>query len=1038
MAKRARSLKATDSSDPAASGPRQGSLFPDETTSPEVPPPAPGNLVAPGNLDAPANLDAPVSAEVAAIDPALSRAVPVASGTAAANTTPTAMRTPGAWAAREGETAYLIDAPSLIFQVFHGIPPMTSPQGEPVNAVYGFLRDIHWFLKQRATYVICAFDTHAPTFRNVMYDEYKAHREEMPVDLVPQMDAIRELLRAFGVPVLELDGYEADDILATLAREAEARDIHVRLVSSDKDLRQLLTDKVQIYYVRKNLLYDQAALLAEWGVRPDQVVDFQALVGDSVDNVPGVPLIGPKAAQQLLTQYQTLDNVLEHAAEVQGAKRSQNLQTYREQALLSRELVRLRNDVPLNFDWESARATNLKPLALVELLPRFGFRSLLEDFRRMATNTDAAMIASGATVEAVPITSTTGTATTGATRSATTAAAAVPFVEKPWNATYRTIATPEAFAAFLADLKQQSVFSFDTETTSVTARHAELVGCSFAWKAGEGYYLPVRAPEGEPRLDLQPMLDALKPILEDPRIKKVGQNLKYDLVVMRNVNILMQGIAFDTMLASYLLEAGERNHNLDELSQRRLGHTMIPIRDLIGTGKNQKTMDQVPVPQITDYAAEDADAAWRLVEVLGRELQDEQLQGLFDTLEVPLIDVLVAMEYAGIRVDPERLAVLSAQYGEVLKNLEGEIYKLAGHEFNINSPKQLQQILFTELKLPILKKTKTGPSTDADVLEELAWRHPLPAKIVEYRQYAKLKGTYLDTLPKLIFPPTGRVHASFNQHIAATGRLSSSDPNLQNIPVRTEQGREMRSAFLPAPGWVFLTADYSQIELRILAHFCQDPALCAAFAADQDIHALVASQVHNVGLEQVTKQQRYEAKAVNFGIIYGQSPHGLAKQLGIEVAVAEDFISQYFRRYPGVEKFLSKVLVDAREKGYVSTLLGRKRKIAGIRGANLRHLNMSERAAVNAVVQGTAADLIKQAMLFLYRRLQRENFQARLLLQIHDELVFEVPPEELSSLAKAVVEEMTTVMTLTVPLKVDLNVGSNWLEVVPFLLPASR
>jgi DNA polymerase-1 len=600
-----------------------------------------------------------------------------------------------------------------------------------------------------------------------------------------------------------------------------------------------------------------------------------------------------------------------------------------------------------------------------------------------------------------------------------------------WNATYQTIATAEDLIRLVGVLEKQNLLSVDTETTSIHPRFAEIVGYSLAWGAGQACYIPVRAPAGEPQLDAAAVADALRPVLENPAIAKIGQNLKYDVVVLRNIGIELRGLSFDAMVADYLLDPGERTHNLDELARRHLGHQTITIDQLIGTGKKQKRMDEIPVQLITQYAAEDADVPLRLLPILEPRLKASGLHELFADLEMPLIEVLAEMEFNGIRVDVGRLRELSGEFNERIMRLEREIIELAGRDFNIDSRLQLSQLLFEELKLPILKRTKTGPSTDAEVLEELALLHPLPARIIEYRHNAKLKSTYVDALQELIHPVTGRVHTSFKQDVAATGRLSSQDPNLQNIPIRTEQGRAIRSAFLPGPeGWLLLTADYSQIELRVLAHFSGDETLRQAFADDIDIHAQVASQVYGVSLDEVTSTQRRNAKAVNFGVIYGQSPFGLSKALGIEQSEAADFIARYFARYPGVDRFIVETLQQCRRDGYVSTMFGRRRPVAGVRDplalADRRQRNLPERIAVNAVIQGSAADIIKRAMIALHRRLAAEKLQAKMLLQIHDELVFELPPAEQERLTRIVTEEMAAAANLSVPLKVDVNVGPNW------------
>lgn len=915
----------------------------------------------------------------------------------------------GESASLAGQTVYVIDANSLIFQVFHAIPEMTGRAGEPVNAVFGFTRDVLDLLqKKRPSYLFCAFDLPGPTFRHELYRDYKVHRTEMPDELRPQIPAIQRVMEALGVPILSLESFEADDVLAAVARQTEELGGECLLVTSDKDCRQLISERVKLYNIRKDQVYDAAALEADWGVRPDQVVDFQSLVGDPVDHVPGVPLIGPKIAKELLQKYGTLENLLDRAEELPKGKRRDNLIAGREQALLSRQLVRLDVNTPVAIDWRAGHVSSFVPTRVLPLCQEFGFHRIADQLRSIK----------------LPQAST---------------APRPPVVEAVWQADYRTIDTPQALAELIEEMSRHMQISIDTETTSVSPTQAEIVGYSFAWKPGQAYYVPVRAPKSDRQIDPDIALAALKPLLENATIGKVGQNLKYDIIVLRNAGIEVAGVAFDTMLASYLLDAGERNHNLDELAQRYLNHTNIKISELIGTGKQQKRMDEVPVAAVTAYAAEDADVALRLMAPLEARLSEmPDVRKLLDEVELPLIDVLVEMECNGIKVDLVRLAELSGQYGERQKTLEAEIYQLAGHEFNIASLKQLQQVLFEELKLPVISKTKTGASTDADVLEELARQHPLPAKLLEYRQYAKLKNTYVDALPSMVNPRTGRVHASFQQAVAATGRLSSADPNLQNIPIRTEEGREIRSAFLPGhDGWLLLAADYSQIELRVLAHFSRDETLCQAFACDEDIHSLVASQVNGVPQSEVTREMRRQAKAVNFGVIYGQSAFGLAKNLDIEQSEAAKFIDAYFARYPGVDQFLSKTLEECQAKGYVKTILGRRRAIRGIRPDAARQAskqrNLPERTAINTVIQGSAADLIKLAMIAIHRRLRREKLAAKLLLQIHDELVFEVPPDELSYLAQLVAEEMSGVMQLIVPLKVDVKTGHNWSETEPWM-----
>lgn len=903
-----------------------------------------------------------------------------------------ALRAPRSAFPTAGTSTWVIDANSLIFQVFHAIPEMTSPQGQPVNAVFGFARDLLYLLEtKKPDFWICAFDLNEPTFRHTRYPEYKAHRSECPPELIPQFPLIRKLVEAMGLPIIEHADFEADDVLATVAARTEEQGGDCFLVTADKDARQLLSDRVKIFNVRKQQVYDGAALATDWGVRPDQVVDFQALVGDSVDGVPGVPQIGPKAAKDLLTQYDTLDGVYAHVEEITAKARKATLIENRDKAYLSQELVRLERNMPIEMDWLKAQAGQVDGAACVALCTELGFHGITSRFRNYE----------GAKPK-----------------------------QEDWQATYKTVATEAELRSLVEQMQSQPRLSVDTETTHVSPTWAELVGYSFSWQPGEAYYVPVRAPAGEPQIEPALAADILRPVLENAAVGKVGQNLKYDQIALRSAGIELQGTVFDTLLAAYLLDAGERNHNLDELALRHLNHTNITIESLIGTGKNQITMDQVPVAKISDYAAEDADVALRLVDVLEPKLRDTgTLEKLFRDVEVPLVGVLADLESAGIRVDASRLNELSARYTEEMARIEKEIYALAGKEFNIASPKQLQVVLFEELKLPVISRTKTGPSTDADVLEELASHHPLPAKIVEYRQFAKLKGTYVDALPQLVNPRTGRVHCSLHQAVAATGRLSSSDPNLQNIPIRTAAGREIRSAFLPGQDdWILLSADYSQIELRVLAHYSGDERLCAAFAAGEDIHTAVAAEVNGVAIDQVTREMRSAAKAVNFGIIYGQSAFGLAKALGIKQDEAAAFIENYFGKYPGVERFMQQVLIDCDRDGFVSTILGRRRAVRGVRTDGGRQRNLAERTAINSVIQGSAADLIKLAMIAVHRRVQKELAPAKMLLQIHDELLFETPLEHQGALAELVRTEMTGVMQLNVPLVVDVKVGKNWAE----------
>jgi DNA polymerase-1 len=889
-------------------------------------------------------------------------------------------------------TLYVLDAYSLIYQVFHGIPLMTSPSGQPVHAVFGIFRDLLGLLKVRKPdYLAAAFDGPEQTTRAKEFAEYKAQRGPMPEDMVPQIPVIRRLFEGFRVPILTHPGAEADDVIATLTRHAVDRGIDVVICTTDKDARQLLNEHVRILNLRKNEFLDVEGLKLDWGVRPDQVIDTLALTGDAVDNVPGVPGIGLKTAVGLLQQFETIEGIMANLDKVSGAKRKQNLLEHAETVKQGRRLITLDGDLPIDLDWEALKSDGYDAKALRLLCQDCGFHRFLEEI-----------------VDTEKV------------------------VEAPWDVDYRLVDTPEKLREFAEALAGQPRFCLDSETTALDPLRANPVGFSFAWEPGVAYYIPVRGPMGSRVLPLDAVLDAIRPALTNPEVEKVGQNLKYDMLVLRRVGVPVLGPVTDTMVLSYLLESGERNHNLDQLSQRLLNHEMIPITELIGKGKNQITMDLVDLPKVAHYAGEDADATWRIEEILASRVKEAGLWKLYADLERPLIGVLAEMEALGIKVDVPRLNQLSKEFAERIAQIEADIYREAGRPFNIGSLPQLRQVLFDELKLPSWKKTPKGePSTDVEVLEELAAKHPLPRLLIDHRHFAKLKSTYLDTLATLA-DEEGRVHSSFSQVVAATGRLSSSDPNLQNIPIRSEDGGQIRQAFVAGfPGWSLLAADYSQIELRILAHYTQDPALVRAFAEDIDIHTAVASRIFGVPEAAVDANQRRVAKTVNFGVIYGIKPFGLASRLGITQAEAAAFIDAYFNEYASVEAFMNRTLVGAARDGYVETILGRRRMINGIKNTTGRNLNTAERTAVNAVIQGSAADLIKRAMLAVDRRIKAEGFQARLLLQIHDELVFEAPDTEIKPLAELVRREMVEAIVFDVPIQVDVAVGPNWLDVAP-------
>ncbi|MDR1483683.1 MAG: DNA polymerase I [Planctomycetaceae bacterium] len=936
------------------------------------------------------------------------------------------------------KTVCVLDSHGILYQLFHALPPMRSPRGEPVGAVYGFVRDLlKLFNNHKPDYFFCAFDMHGETFRKKIFDGYKANRSAMPSELRPQIECARLVLDAMFIPSLGVVGFEADDILATVARIVRENNGNCIIISADKDCRQLISPQVSLYNLRKQKFYRAEDLFADWKILPEQVVDFQSLVGDATDNVPGVQSIGEKTAAELLQTYGTLDAVLENADKIKNKKRKENLLNGRESALLSRELVRLRDDVPLEIDWEKSKFTNkFDRVELRALFKEFGFRSLLPQISTPAPkqpkqittlfnlnwDPDKEILESEKSEDVVVF----DFDALLSDRSGF-----------PSSPNYHLVDTEELFVEFLGKLSKAETFAVDTETIAIDSRfdatsprYTEIVGLSFAWDSGSAWYLPFRGPLGSAVLDLDSVLSRLQPILENEDVGKIGQNLKFDTIVLRNKGINLRGIIFDTMIADYLLRSDAMSHSLDELADIYLDHETIKIKDLIGTGKKQRTMNEVQTYLLQEYAGEDALVVWLLYPILRSRLEsDSQLHRLLFEIELPLSCVLSEMEFTGVTVDVNVLRGLSSRFSEELIRLEGEIFQLAGHAFNISSPKQLATVLFDELKLKGVKKTKTSAqSTDVEVLEELALVHELPARVSEYRQLAKLKGTYVDALPELIHPLTGRIHSSFNQVSTVTGRLSSSNPNLQNIPVRTKIGREIRSAFKAGVGFdQLLSCDYSQIELRVLAHFSGDVRLSEAFWNNEDIHSRVACEVFGVLPEAVTSDMRRTAKAVNFGVIYGQTAFGLAKQLGISDKEAQQFIDSYFDKYYQIRYYLDSILDSCIECGYVSTLFGRQRKFREgvIRKERKGSLTQSERMAINTVIQGTASDLIKQAMIRLTTAIP-PDLNANLLIQIHDELVYEVTNDHAEQLKQIVVQTMTLDQPLKVPLVVDAELCEYW------------
>ncbi len=906
---------------------------------------------------------------------------------------------------------YIIDAHATIHRGYH-MPQrgqqMMSRDGHPTSAAFYFVQVLTGMLaQQRPDLLVIAADSPGKTFRHEFYKEYKANRPPSPEDLRWQVPKVMAICEGYGIPVYRIPGYEADDIIATLADQAAAAGLEVFVVSSDKDLLQLVGGAVRVYDPAKNFkegkLYGPEDVAAERGVPPERMIDYLALVGDSSDNIPGVAGIGPKTAVELLGKYGSLEGVLANAAKEKG-KRRENLERDAEKARLSYRLATISHEVPVKIDLEAAR---VKPPDVEKLLPVFqelGFNMFLKKL----------MAASPAPAADAP--SLFGTSAPGA---------------DAMKRDYRAVAKPSELRALAHALVEAEAVSVDTETTGVDPLRADLVGLSFSTKEGEARYVPVRAPAGTEAAPLDELRRLFKPLLENPRLAKLGQNVKYDMIVLARHGINLRGVSFDTMLADYLLSPGKGLYNIDALALEHLGIRKIATQEVIGRGEEQTTMDLVPVETVANYACEDADVALRLAHLLRGRLVERGLLRLLEDVEVPLVEVLAAMQRTGIRLDVEALKAMSADLKAVLEAKQSEIHEAAGREFNIQSPKQLAELLYDELKLPVGRKTRTGRSTDEATLEGLAGLHPLPRLVLEYRGLAKLKNTYVDKLPEWINPETGRIHCSLNQTGTATGRLSSSEPNLQNIPVRTALGRSVRACFVPEPDWAMVSADYSQIELRILAHYSQDEALLAAFREDKDIHAFVAAEVNGVAEKDVTSEMRRQAKAVNFGLIYGQTGWGLSQHLGISQDEAREFMKAYNARYPGVERCRQEILEKARKNGFVTTVLERRRYFPDINSQEASIRGGAERAAVNAVFQGSAADIIKVAMNRVFRELEAGGgaLKSRMLLQIHDELLFEAPPDEVGELSERVREIMENAVKLTVPLKVSVGSGPNWLEV---------
>jgi DNA polymerase-1 len=894
----------------------------------------------------------------------------------------------------------LFDGNALIHRAFHALPPLTlSKTGETVSAVYGFALMVLKVINElKPTHYAIAFDKAAPTFRHQLFEQYKAQRPPTPDELVGQLGRVRQLVEAFHIPIFELEGYEADDVLGTLSQQASQQDIDTIIVTGDADTMQLVSPRVKVLYPKprgsfsNTMLYDQSAVSQKYGVKPEQIADLKGLVGDPSDNIPGVSGIGAKTAAKLIQQFGSIEQIYEHIDQVTPTKLQALLRENEAIARKSKELATIVTRTPVNLDLEDCQISQYDRNKVTELFRELEFASLLPKLPQIETERAAKVDA------------------------------------KPPQGDYHIVSTTPTLDELMSRLSAVKSFAFDLETTSLDPMSAQLVGISLSPARGEAYYIPVgHVGWGEvEQLPLEQVIERLKPPLEDQNLTKLAHNGKYDMTVLAEYGITVKNLTFDTMLAAYLL--GEKSLGLKTLAFSKLAIEMTPITELIGSGAKQISMSQVEIARAADYACADADMTLRLAELFEPELHQQGLWQLFSQVELPLTPVLIHMERNGVALDTDLLRQMSHRLGEQLLKLESEVYNSVGHQFNINSPQQLSNVLFDELGLPTARKTKGGYSTGASILEELRGVHPIIELILDYRQLSKIKSTYIDALPGLINPKTGRVHTSFNQTRTATGRLSSSEPNLQNIPVRGELGREVRQAFIAPAGSHLLSADYSQIDLRALAHLSQDKSLLDAFRQDEDIHSATAAQVFGVEPSAVTPDMRRVAKTVNFGVIYGMSDYGLEQATGLSREEAAQFIAAYFEKYPGVKEYLESTKEQARKEGYVQTLLGRRRSIPEINSSNRQVREAAERMAINMPVQGTSADIIKVAMINLDRETAKRQLKSEMLLQVHDELIFEVPETEMKEMRQLASELMSTALELSVPLKVDLKTGSNWGE----------
>lgn len=908
-------------------------------------------------------------------------------------------------------TMVLVDGSYYLFRAYHAIRDLTNAEGEPTNAIYGVINMIKKHLTEGGPdYFAIVFDAKGKTFRNDLYAEYKANRPPMADDLVCQIQPLHDLIRAMGIPLLSIEGVEADDVIATLSRQAAEKNIKTIVSTGDKDLAQMVTNQIHLINTMSNAYLDPTGVEEKFGIPPNKIIDYLTLIGDTVDNVPGVPKVGPKTAVKWLTQYGSLDEIIANADQIKG-KVGENLREFLPQLPLSRELVTLKYDVKLDVAPEDLIITAPNNPALKEMYKRWNFRTWLS---QLENNNE------GTTTNKKP---------SAKAETETSQATTAKSNDKP---EYETILATAQLENWLTTLQKAELISIDTETTSLNYMEAELVGISFAVAENHAAYVPLQhdyagAPE---QLSLTSTLEKLKPILEDENIKKIGQNLKYDLEVFANYGIALNGIQHDTMLASYVVNSTANRHDMDSLALNYLNIETIHYEDVAGKGAKQIPFNQVSIDVASPYAAEDADIVLKLHDVFSAELsQNEDLRHVYETIEIPLLNVLAKIERNGVAIDADALMQQSHELTGRMQEIEMEAHNLAGEAFNIGSPKQIQAILYDRMDLPVLAKTPKGqPSTAESVLLELAEEYELPRLILDYRSMSKLCSTYTDKLPQMINTKTGRLHTSYHQAVAATGRLSSSDPNLQNIPIRTAEGRKIRQAFIAPKGYSLVAADYSQIELRIMAHLSGDKGLLEAFEKGQDIHKATAAEVFSIALEDVENDQRRAAKAINFGLIYGMSAFGLAKQLGVSRTEAQKYVELYFNRYPSVKLFMDNTREQAREKGYVETVYKRRLYLPEINARNAARRQYAERTAINAPMQGTAADIIKLAMIDIDNWLQKTQIDAKMIMQVHDELVFEVATETLETFSKEINARMCKNDHLNIPLEVDIGHGQNWDE----------